>query len=51
MIQTNMPQNGTVFLLRRVETQSTILWSKNVDSIKWPTVLNRDAKGKPCNFE
>ena len=24
--------------------------SQHFDSIKWPTVLVRDVKGKPCNF-
>ena len=39
-----MPQNCTIFHLRREETWSAILWSKNFDSIKWPTVLVRDVK-------
>ena len=51
MIHTNMPRNCLVFLLRRKETRLSILLSHNFDSIKWPTVLVRDVKGKPCNFE
>ena len=51
MIHTNMPRNCTIFLLRHKETRSAILWSQHDDSIKWPTVLDCDVKGKPCNFK
>ena len=46
-----MPRICTDFLLRREQTCSAIWTSQNFDSIKWPTVLVRDIKGKPCNFE
>ena len=52
MINTNMPQNCTVFLVHRELTRSAILWSQNFDSTKWPTVFLRDViKGKPGNYE
>ena len=52
MIHTNMPRNVTVFLIRRELARSALSWSKNCDSVKWPTVLLvHDVKGKPCNFE
>ena len=46
-----MTRNCMVFLTRRELTRSAILWCKNVDSTKWPTVFLRDVKGNPCNFE
>ena len=50
MIHTNMPRNCTAFLIRREETRSAIYGSQH-DSHKWPTVLVRDVKEKPCNFD
>ena len=44
-----MPQNCTVFLIRRGETWSAILWGQHFD-IKWLTVLVRDVKGKNLQF-
>ena len=51
MIHTNMPQNFTLFVLCREETQSAIYGSQTFDSHKWPTVLVDDVNGKPRNFE
>ena len=45
-----MPRNCTVFFNCREETWSTILQSQNFDSIKWPTVLVCDIKGKTCSL-
>ena len=46
-----MPRNCVVFFLPRQLTRSAIYGSQNFDSHKWPTVIVRDTKGKPCNFE
>ena len=48
-----MPQHcnalhGFHFTSRRKETRPAILRNQNVDSTKWPTVILRDVKGKPC---
>ena len=32
-------------------TRSAIYGSQKFDSLKWPTVLFDEVKGKPCNFQ
>ena len=51
MIRTNLPRNYVGFLLLCEITRSAIYGSQKFDSHKWPTVLVRRVKGKPCNFE
>ena len=51
MIHTNMPLICTVFLLPRRLTRSAIYGSPIFESHKWPSVLLRAVKGKPCNLE
>ena len=51
MIHTSITQNCMVFILLSELTRSAIYASQIFDSHKWPTVLARDVKGKPCNFE
>ena len=46
-----MTRNCVVFLLPRRLTRSAIYGSHIFDSHKWPTMLVRKVKGKPCNFE
>ena len=51
MIQTKIPRNCTVFLIRHKLIQHASLWSKFFDYTKPPTVLVRKVKGKPHNFK
>ena len=50
------PERGTLTWIGQASQskelhQHAILWSKILDSRKWPTVLVCKVKGKPCNFE
>ena len=51
MIHTSITRNWVVFLLPRRQTRSAIYGCQVFDFHKWPTVLVRTDKGKPCNFE